>query len=229
MKSDQRIEHDVSAELEWEPIVDNSPIHVHVEGGVVTLTGEVSVYSQKYAAEEVVKRVHGVQAIANDIDVKRSEHHHREDPHIAAAVLHALEWNTHVPHDDIRVIVEDGWVTLEGQVQWHYQKEAIARAVHHLHGISGVNNAIHVRPTVEEEKLKASVQAALERSATLNRREISIDTRAGGVVVLTGDVHSCSEREEAERLAWSARGVHHVENCVTITPWGGGPAEEWGY
>ena len=175
MKTDLEIQADVEAELEWDPTVENSHVKVRVKDGIVVLTGKVPVYSQKHTAGEVAKRVHGVCAVANDVHVKRSEHHHRDDPLIAAAVLHALEWDAHVPHENVKLVVEDGWVKMEGVVQRHDQKEAISRAVRHLHGISGLNNLICVRPSAQTDELKASVEAALERSATLNIMTISVD------------------------------------------------------
>lgn len=238
MKVSVDLERHVLDELDWDPSVDASQIGVKVGDGVVTLTGHVPVYSQKHAAEEVVKRVHGVKALANKIEVWPGDEHRRDDEDIAAAALHALEWNAKVPHDNVRVIVEDGWVTLEGTVDWGFQKEAIDRAVRNLVGIHGVNDTIVVgpgesfaSPEAHEERgneIKTCIEAALKRSARLHSKNIDIEIFEG-TVTLTGDVHCHAESDEAERTAWAARGVIRVENCLTITPFGEGPAEEWGY
>ena len=232
------LQRHVLDELDWDPSVDASQIGVTVKDGIVTLTGHVPAYTQKHAAGEVAKRVHGVRALANEIEVWPSEEHRRDDEDIAAAALHALEWNAKVPQERVQVIVEDGWVTLEGKVDWGYQKEASDRAVRHLIGIRGVNNAIAIgsaeslaSPAAHEEvvnQIKDRIEAALRRSARLHAKDITVDI-CEGTVTLTGDVHCHAESDEAERTAWAARGVIRVENCLTITPFGTGPAEEWGY
>jgi osmotically-inducible protein OsmY len=233
MKNDVLLQRHVLEELDWEPSVDAEHVGVTVEGGVVALTGHVPVYAEKHAAEEVVKRVHGVRAVANDIEVRPTGLHVRDDADIAAAALHALEWDSKVPDDRLQLTVREGWVVLDGTVEAQYQKAAAERAVRHLVGTRGVSNNIRVTrwevPHGEfSAEIKTSIEAALLRSATLNSKRIRVETD-GDVVILTGDVHSHVELEEAERMAWTARGVHHVNNCLTITPWGSGPAEEWGY
>lgn len=228
MRTDSEVQHDVLAELEWEPSLDATQIGVAAKDGVVTLTGHVPHLAEKNTAEEVARRVHGVRGVANDIVVQLAESHERDDTKLAAAAVQALEWHPKVPHDWIQVIVRNGWVTLEGKVDRQYQKSAAYHAIHHLVGVRGITNSIVVQPHESQRVAKSSIEAALKRHATLHRRKIRVDT-ADRAVKLIGDVHSHIERQEAERIAWSARGVINVENCLTVTPWGSGPAEEWGY
>jgi osmotically-inducible protein OsmY len=228
MKTDEILQLHVLEELDWEPSVNAAQIGVTVEDGVVTLAGHVPTYGEKLAAEKVAKRVHGAKAVANQIEVRPAESHQRDDEELAAAARRALEWDAKAPHDQIQVVVRNGWITLSGTVEHRFQKLAADFAVRHLVGVRGVTNAIVVQTNHSPEKLKAGIEAALRRSATVNSRRVSVETD-GSNVVLSGDVHSFSEREEAERICWRARGVSQVENCLTVTPWGRGPAEEWGY
>ena len=228
MKSDAQLQRDVLDELEWEPSVDAAQIGVTSTEGVVTLTGHLPVYSKKHTAEEVAKRVHGVRAVANEIEVRPSDVHVRDDEDLAAAAVHVLEWDVEVPEQDIRVSVEDGWIKVEGAVAHRFQRAAVDRALRHLHGSRGVINEIQVAPQQSIEEVKADLEAAFKRSAVLNSKNLSVDVD-GSTVTITGDVHSHAELGEVERIAWSAGGVCNVRNCVTITPWGFGPAEEWGY
>ena len=228
MKTDAHLQRDVLDELSWDPSIDETQIGVTCHEGVVTLNGHVSAYAEKHAAEEAAKRVHGVHAVANEIEVRPHELHLRDDEDIAAAALHALDWDARVPHDRLQLVVENGWIKLVGNVKWRYEKEAAERAIRHLKGIRGVTNELQIDPPETVNETKANVEAAFRRSAVIDSRRITVETEQG-IVVLTGDVHSLAERDEAERTAWSARGVVSVENCLTITPWGVGPAEEWGY
>lgn len=228
MRSDSEVQHDVLAELEWEPSLDAAQIGVAAKQGVVTLTGHVAHLAEKLTAEEVARRVHGVRGVANDVEVRLGESHRRDDSELAAAAVQALEWHPKVPHDWIQVIVRDGWVTLTGNVDRQYQKSAAGQAVHHLLGARGITNSIVVQPRDAPRVTKSSIEAALQRHATLHRRKIRVETE-DRAVKLIGDVHSHAEQQEAERIAWGARGVAAVDNCLTVTPWGTGPAEEWGY
>lgn len=228
MKTDTHLQRDVLDELEWEPSVDAAQIGVTSKEGVVTLTGHVPVYSEKHTAEEAAKRVHGVRAVANEIEVRPLDAHVRDDEDIAAAAVHALEWDAKVPDKVVQVFVEDGWIKAEGTVEHRYQKAAVDRVLRHLHGSRGVTNEIKVIPQQSLSEVKAALEAAFKRSAVLNSKNLSVDVD-DSTVTITGDVHSHAELAEVERTAWSAGGVCKVENCVTITPWGFGPAEEWGY
>jgi len=228
MKTDTHLQRDVLDELEWEPSVDAAQIGVTSKEGVVTLTGHVPVYSEKHTAEEAAKRVHGVRAVANEIEVRPLDAHVRDDEDIAAAAVHALEWDAKVPDKVVQVFVEDGWIKAEGTVEHRYQKAAVDRVLRHLHGSRGVTNEIKVIPQQSLSEVKAALEAAFKRSAVLNSKNLSVDVD-DSTVTITGDVHSHAELAEVERMAWSAGGVCKVHNCVTITPWGFGPAEEWGY
>jgi osmotically-inducible protein OsmY len=228
VKTDAQLQYDVLEELQWEPSVDAAQIGVTAREGVVTLTGHVPAYAQKLAAEQTVKRVHGVKAVANDIEVRPAEGGQCDDADLAAAVLHTLKWDAAVPDDRVQVTVRDGWITLEGTVDWQFQKEAADRAVRHLVGARGVTNSIVVPRGETPNDLKTGIEAAFRRSATVDSKAVSVEIE-DGTVILQGDVHSHAERDEAERIAWSAPGVVRVENYLTITPWGYGPADEWGY
>lgn len=235
MQTDVNLQRDVLDELDWEPSLDAAHIGVTVNEGVVTLTGHLPVYSQKHTADQVAKRVHGVRAVANEIEVRLSGAHVRDDEDIATAAVHALHWDAKVPDEQLQVTVEDGWVTVEGTVEEQFQRVEVERVVRHLAGVRGVTNSVTVAPRervagpqADVGRPEGDIEAALQRSAALRPREISVEMD-GTTVVLTGDVHSLAELEEAVRIAWSARGVRDVENCITVTPWGTGPSNEWGY
>jgi len=218
VKTDRQLQHDVLAELEWEPSVDAAHIGVTAADGVVTLTGKVPALAQKLAAEEVAKRVNGVKAVANDIEVHIPDKRTLSDSKLAAAAVSALEWNAMVPHESVTVAVRDGWITLEGAVDWQYQKEAAGQAVRSLAGARGVTNTITVRPKTAAPAVKGRIEAALVRSASIDSKGIWVEAD-DGTAVLRGDVHSCYERDAAEQIAWAAPGVSRVENYIEITPW----------
>jgi osmotically-inducible protein OsmY len=219
MKNDIDLRRDVLEELEWEPSVDSAEIGVTAHEGVVTLTGMVKSYPEKLAAERVTKRVRGVRAIANDVEVRLPGTAERTDTEIARAAVEALKWRTVVPDDRIRVLVKNGWVTLEGQVDWQYQKDAAFDAVHHLVGAKGVTNLVAVKPRPIETDIRSRIEFAFRRSAELDAQKVRVEAHEGKIM-LRGDVHSWAERQEAERTAWAAPGVTKVENHITITPWG---------
>jgi len=215
MKNDTDLLRDVLDELEWEPSVDAAEIGVTVRDGVVTLTGAVKSYAEKMTAERVTKRVVGVKAIANDIEVRLRGTAERNDSDIARAAVDALKWKTLVPDDRIKVLVTKGWVTLEGDLDWQYQRDAAFEAVHHLVGVKGVNNLLAVKPRASATEVKSRIEAAFRRSAELDAQKVRVETR-DGKVTLRGEVQSWSERQEAERTAWSAPGVTEVENLIAI-------------
>lgn len=215
MKTNEELRTDVSAELTWEPGIDASPIRVAAHDGVVTLTGSVPHHSSRLLAERAARRVVGVRAVVNDIVVNLPASTVKTDAEIATAVLHALDWDTQVPNDRIQVSVRDGRVTLEGTVEWAYQREAAEGAVRNLTGMVQLNNLLTVKPTAAGNEIKDKITAALRRSAEVDSRHIEVDAD-GGEVTLNGWVRSWVEREAAERTAWSALGVGHVRNSLFV-------------
>jgi osmotically-inducible protein OsmY len=214
--TDHELQHEVRGELKWDPSVDATRIAVSVNDGVVTLSGRVSTYPEKVAAEKAAKRVRGVRAVANEIEVV-PDGAPPPDEEIAREALKALKWNIFVPSRKIKVSVSDGWVTLYGEVNWQFQKQAAEDAVSSLLGVKGVNNRIMVRPVIPPEELHAKIENALKRNAEVDARRIFVDVH-DRLVILRGTVRSFAEREAAERAAWSARGVEGVENHLEVDP-----------
>ena len=215
-RTDNSIREDVLRELNWDPTITSaSDIAVAAKDGVVTLSGFVPTYWDKDAAEKAAKRVYGVKGVANDIAVKPLWQ--RIDPEIARDAVHELESHVSIPADRIKVTVKDGWVTLEGTVDWEYQKSLAESAMKKLKGVSGVTNKIQVTPKASAAEVKSKIEEALRRSAELDARRITVEIE-GSTVKLYGSVSSWAERDEAERAAWSAPGTTMVENHILVNP-----------
>ena len=215
MKTDSELKKDVLAELAWDPVVPEAKVGVSVNNGVVTLTGHLDSYSEKIAARRAAERVGDVKAIAMEIDVIPLGVHQRSDTEIAAAVDHALSWNTSVPKERIKVTVEKGWVTLGGEVDWNFQRRAVERLVRPLKGVVGISDNISIKTTAVPTNLTNRIQDALVRQAMREAKRIEIATD-GGVVTLSGQVHSWAERSAVEGATWSAPGVSRVNNLLTV-------------
>jgi len=202
-------------QIDWEPQVMSRDVAVDAHEGVITLTGYVHNYYEKLAAERAAKSVYGVKAVANDIEVKPVGTH--TDPEIARELMHAMAVDVTVPETKIKATVKDGFVTLEGTVEWHFQRAGAAACANRMPGVRGVINNIAVKPAVSTIEVKHRIEDALKRSADVDARRISV-TAADGTVHLYGNVRSFSEREEAERAAWAAPGVGKVEDHIAVVP-----------
>lgn len=214
---DVSLKHDVEDELEWDPGVDASKIAVTTADGVITLSGSVRSYSDRWNAEKIAKRVHGVRGVANDIEVSIDESEKRDDSDIALSAVNALNWNFSIPKDRIKVTVSKGWLTLDGEVDWQYQKRAAEDAVRHLRGVRGLSNQVLVRPKVQATEVKDKIESALRRNAEIDAKNIVVQTTDGNVT-LTGAVRSWAEREDAVNAAWAAPGVTKVIDRIEIRP-----------
>jgi osmotically-inducible protein OsmY len=217
MKTDTELQRDVFDELRWDPRVNAAEIGVTAKDGIITLRGHVAHFAAKSAAVRTAQRVAGVKAVADDLEIRLPDIHVRTDADIAWAAVNVLTWNVFVPHDQITVTVHNGWITLEGTVEWHYQRAAAEHAVHSLLGVRGVTNVITVKPTVIPTAVKAQIEEAFRRSAAFDTRHITVEAE-GRKVILSGHVHSWVEREEADAAAWATPGVYEVENRILVEP-----------
>jgi osmotically-inducible protein OsmY len=215
MKNDSQIQKDVIAQLNWEPILNAASIGVFVKDGIVTLTGIVDSYSKKLVAERVAKNTSGVKAIAEEIQVGISSSSRRTDTDIAEAILTALKWHTAVNENKIKIKVEDGVVTLNGEVEWDYQRRAAKKAIENLAGIRAIYNFISVKTTATPVDIKKKISDFFHRSATIDSDRVTVEV-AGNKVILRGTVQSIKEKEDAELAAWAAPGIIDVDNRLEV-------------
>ena len=217
MKTDMEIKADVTGELMWDPAINPANVGVAVKDGVVTLSGTVDTYMQKHSVERAARRVGGVRGIAVDLEVRLVPGHARSDAEIAQAAVHALRWHSLLPQDAVKVEVEDGWLTLEGEVDWAYQAASAEQAVRPLIGVKGVQNQIRLRQRVDPADLRSELSAAFSRHATREARDLGIEVE-GGVVTLRGTVDSLAEHDAAIGTARAARGVTSVVDGLHVRP-----------
>jgi osmotically-inducible protein OsmY len=215
MKSDSHLQKDVMAELNWEPAVHAGRIGVEVKHGVVTLAGQVDSYVEKWAAERAAQRVHGVKALVAELKVELPQLARRGDVDIAESARNILGWTSSLPKDAVKVLVENGWLTLSGDVAWQYQRQDAADCVRYLHGVTGISNQIAVKPPPSAGVVKADIEAALKRRAAADAMAIGVEVQ-GGDVTLTGSVHDWAERDLATRSAWGAAGVRKVVDRLVL-------------
>jgi osmotically-inducible protein OsmY len=217
MKKDYEIQEDVINELKWNASIHSSNIGVSVKSGVVTLWGEVDSYLEKIEAEKAVRKVAGVRAVAVDLQVGISQGNYRTDAEIAEAILNSLRWHTSIPEEQIVIKVENGIVTLKGEVEWAYQRTLVKDVVTHLTGVKNVINLMVVKPRLIETDVKDKIENAFERIATVDAEKISVEI-IGSRVLLRGKVHSYIEKNDAENAAWSAPGIIEVDNHIEVVP-----------
>ncbi len=217
MKSDAQLKSDIEAELEWEPSINAAHVGVSVNKGVVTLTGHLDTYAEKFAIDRVVSRVCGVHAVAVELDVKLAAGHVRSDTDIASTAEDTIRWNTLIPVDKVRVKVEKGWVTLTGEVDWDFQRHAAENAMHAIKGVRSVINAITLKPRSAPADVATRIGEALKRRAQREARDVHV-TMSGNVVTLRGQVHSVPERDAARGAAMAAPGVARVIDELTLAP-----------
>jgi osmotically-inducible protein OsmY len=215
MKTDEDLKRDVEAELKWSPDINEIDIAVKVNGGAVALSGFVHTYFEKYRAEDAVKRVAGVIGVANDIAVRAAADDGVQDPEITRAAVAALKSELPISADNLKVFVRDGHVTLEGKVEWNYQRDSAERAVRRVRGVTTVYNDILIAPRVQPVAVKRKIEEAFRRSAEVDASHITV-TATDGTVILKGKVRNWSERTQAQNTAWSAPGVREVRNEIVI-------------
>ena len=214
-KTDTELQKDVMSELKYDPSVKVSDIGVLAKNGTVTLNGYATSYSEKGEAVHATKRVAGVKAIADDIEIQLPASYHRTDTDIAAAAINQIEWSTTIPNGTVQATVRDGWITLDGEVEWWYQKNAAGSLVKQMAGVKGVTNSISIPPKVTKKAVEADIKSAFKRSAMLDAQHIRVET-SGNNVTLHGQVRNYNEYDEAERVAWSEPSVSTVDNRLEV-------------
>ena len=214
-KTDTEIKTDVLSELKYDPSLKVTEIGVLVKDGTVTLNGYATSFDEKLAAVHAVKRVAGVVAIADDIELHIPDANHRTDGEIAAAAAHKIEWATTIPKGTVEIVVRNGWIVLEGEVEWWYQKNAAETVVRSISGVHGVSSSISIKPTDKIAAVGMGIEAAIERNAMLDASKIRVEI-VGSKVILHGTVRTLAQREEAERIAWAAQGVFSVEDHLAV-------------
>jgi len=212
--SDKQLRDAVLRQLEWQPEIKSKDISVKADQGMITLSGFVHTYAEKFTAEKAVKSVYGVRAVANDIEVKAMT---RTDPEIARDILEAIRLDLRVPDEMVKVTVRDGFVTLEGSTEWHYRREAAESCVRKVNGVRGVTNKIQMKPQASTGDVKSKIEDALKRRADLDARRIAVSLN-DGTVTLSGNVRSWIEKEEAHRAAWAAPGISRVVDHISVVP-----------
>jgi osmotically-inducible protein OsmY len=217
MRSDTDIEKNVKDELAWDPELDATDIAVSVKNGVVTLAGFVHRFVDKYEAEAAAKRVAGVVGVANDIEVRLPSVDERPDPEIARDAVAAVKSQLPISSENIKIIVKNGWVTLEGEVEWQYQRDAAETAVRRVSGVKGVSKMLQLRPRAQPSDIERKIQDAFRRNAEIDADRITVEMN-GSAIILKGTVRSWLERAEAERVAWAAPGVTQVEDRIVVSP-----------
>lgn len=215
MKTDTQVQKDVEAELNWEASVKSTDIGVEVHDGIVTLAGHVGSYAQKKAAEDAAQRVAGVQGLAVEMDVKLEGRAKRTDADIAKSAADILMWTGSLPSGAVKVMVENGWLTLTGQVEWQYQRQSAQEAVRYLIGVTGISNDVTVKPAAASKVIKSDIEAALKRNSILGDGDISVGV-TGATVTLSGRVDSWSDRSSATYIAWGTPGVQKVVDNITL-------------
>jgi osmotically-inducible protein OsmY len=214
-RTDRQIQDDVISELKYEPQVKATDVGVVVKNGTVTLTGFASSYGEKWAATRAAKRVAGVEAIADEIEIRLLDSHICDDSEIATAAAHRLAWLPSIPVGSVQPTVRGGWITLEGEVEWNYQRKDAEESVRHMRGVHGITNAIAIKPLVTASNIVTAIVCSLERSAVLDASKIEVEAK-GHTVTLRGKVRSYAEKEDAENAAWNAPGVSLVDNQLKV-------------
>jgi osmotically-inducible protein OsmY len=217
-RTDDQIQRDVLDEFSWDARIQPNEVGVTVKDGVVALTGWVDNYGKKWTAERTAHRVNGVRAVANDIEVRLPSSAERTDADVAGAATRALEWDAFVPIERLDVTVARGWVTVKGEVEWEYERRSAERAVRRLSGVRGVTNLVTVKPRVQPsaQDLRQQIEDALVRNAETDAEQVNVDVESDKII-LRGSVRSWVEKQEAERVAWSAPGVTSVDNRIAVT------------